>query len=97
MATVRITETELARDLHAVLAKVRQGLEVVIEQDRRPVAVLKHSESARPGRKLSECIALAKAYEEKLRVAPLPDEHFAGDVRAAIDARRDPFEPPRWE
>jgi antitoxin (DNA-binding transcriptional repressor) of toxin-antitoxin stability system len=41
MITVRMTEAELARDVHAVLEKVRQGMEVVIEQDSCPVAVLK--------------------------------------------------------
>ena len=35
-----MTEAELARDLHAVLERVRQGVEVVIEQDHRPVAVI---------------------------------------------------------
>ena len=89
-----MSEAEVARDLHAVLAKVQQGIEVVIEQDNRPVAVIKPSKSARPGRKLSECIALAKAYEEKLGYAPIPDEDFAKDVQAGIDARRDSFEPP---
>ena len=29
MATVHMTESEVARDLHAVLAKVQQGVEVV--------------------------------------------------------------------
>jgi antitoxin (DNA-binding transcriptional repressor) of toxin-antitoxin stability system len=48
MATVRMSEAELARDLHAVLAKVRQGVEVVIEQDHRPVAILKPSEPGGP-------------------------------------------------
>jgi antitoxin (DNA-binding transcriptional repressor) of toxin-antitoxin stability system len=66
MATVHMSEAEVARDLHAVLAQVLQGVEIVIEQDHRPVAVLRPSASTRPGRKLSECIALAKAYEEKL-------------------------------
>ncbi|SRR5579871_1247283 len=41
MGTVHISETELARDLHAILAKVQQGIEVVVEQDSRPVAVLR--------------------------------------------------------
>ncbi len=97
MATVHMSEAELARDLHAVLAKVQQGIEIVIEQDHRPVAVLKPSEPLRPGRKLSECIALAKAYEAKLGYAPIPDEDFAKDVQAGIDARRDSFEPPAWD
>jgi len=92
-----MSESEVARDLHAALAKVRQGLEIVIEQDHRPVAVLKSSPPAKPGRKLSDCIALAKAYEAKLGDAPIPDEDFADDVQAGIDARRDWFEPPAWD
>ena len=36
MATVRISEAELARDIHAVLAKVQEGVEVIVEQDHRP-------------------------------------------------------------
>jgi antitoxin (DNA-binding transcriptional repressor) of toxin-antitoxin stability system len=97
MATVHMSEAEVARDLHAVLAKVQQGIEVVIEQDNRPIAVLRPSQPAAPGRKLSECIALAKAYEATLGDVPLPDEGFAKDVQAGIDGRRDTFEPPAWE
>ena len=97
MATVRMTESEVARDLHAVLAKVQAGVEVVIEQDHRPVAVLRPAQPAGPGRKLSECIALAKAYEEKLGYAPIPDADFAKDVQAGIDSHRDSFEPPAWD
>ncbi len=29
--------------------------------------------------------------------APVQDEEFARDVQAAIDARRDSFEPPVWD
>ncbi len=97
MATVHMSEAEVARDLHGVLAKVQEGVEIVIEQDHRPVAVLTRSHSGGPGRKLSECIALAKAYEEKLGHAPIPDANFADDVQAGIDSRRDPFEPPAWD
>ena len=92
-----MSEAEVARDLHAVLAKVQQGVEIVIEQNHRPVALLKPSGSVRPGRKLNECIALARAYEAKLGYAPLPDEDFAKDVQAGIDERRDTFEPPAWD
>lgn len=97
MATVHMSEADVARDLHAVLAKVQQGVEVVIEQDHRPVAVLKPPQGGSPGRKLSECIALAKAYEKTLGYAPIPDADFAKDVQAGIDSRRDSFEPPAWE
>lgn len=95
MATVRITETELARDIHAVLAKVSEGVEVIVERDHRPVAVIKTPQG--PGRKISECIALAKAYEERLGYAPVPDADFAKDVQEAIDYHREPLNPPAWD
>ena len=34
----RMSEAELAQNLHAVLEKVRNGVEIVIEQDHRAVA-----------------------------------------------------------
>jgi antitoxin (DNA-binding transcriptional repressor) of toxin-antitoxin stability system len=95
MATVRITEAELARDLHAVLAKVQAGVEVIVEQEHRPVAVIKTPQ--RPGRKISECIALAKVHEQKLGYAPAPYADFAKDVQAAIDSHREPLNPPAWD
>ena len=94
--TLRITEAELVRDIHAVLSRVRGGDEVIVEQDDRPIAVIK-TPSPGPGRKLSECIALAKAHEEELGYAPAPDPDFAKDVQAAIDSRREPFNPPAWD
>jgi hypothetical protein len=40
MARLHITEAELARDLHAVLEKARQGVEVVVEYDHGPAVVI---------------------------------------------------------
>jgi hypothetical protein len=59
------------------------------------VAVIKTPQG--PGRKISECIAPAKAYEEKLGYAPTLDPDFAKDVQAAIDAHREPLTPPAWD
>jgi len=97
MATVHMSEAEVARDLHAALAKVLQGVEIVIEQDHRPVAVLTARALARPGRKLSDCIAMARDYEAKLGFAPIPDAEFERDVQAGIDGRRDSIESPAWD
>jgi antitoxin (DNA-binding transcriptional repressor) of toxin-antitoxin stability system len=94
--TVRITEAELGRDIHAVLARVQEGVEVIVEQDHRPVALIKTPPRG-PGRPLSECIALAKAHEEALGYALVPDPDFAKDVQAAIDSGREPFNPPDWD
>ena len=62
--TVHMTEAELARDLHTVLEKVRQGVEVVIERDSRPVAVLKAP--VVKGRMISEILADLKARLERM-------------------------------
>ncbi len=40
-AHVHMSEAEVAKDFAAVLEKVRQGAEIIVEQDHRPVAVIK--------------------------------------------------------
>jgi hypothetical protein len=77
------------------LAKVREGVEVVVEQDHHPVAIIKTPLAV--GRKISECIALAKAHEDRLGYGPVPDPDFAKDVQAGIDARSEPLSPPAWD
>ena len=90
MGTLRITEAELARDVRAVLEKVERGNEVIIErEDHRPLAVLKRPLPV--GRKINECIALAKACEAKLGYAPVPDADFAKDVEEGINAHGEPL------
>jgi len=88
MSTVRITETELARDVHAVLEKVQQGIEVIVEQNHRPVAVIKTP--AAPGRKISEVIAALEASGANA----ILDEDFAQDVKEAIQTYRESWNPP---
>jgi antitoxin (DNA-binding transcriptional repressor) of toxin-antitoxin stability system len=95
MATIHLTETQLARDLHGVLDKVRHGIEVVVEEDSHPVALIKTP--SRLGRTLSECIALAKAEEKKFAQPPVPDQDFAADVRAAVAVHGEPLEPTAWD
>lgn len=90
-----MSEAEVVKDIATVLARVRQGAEVVVEEGHRAVAFIGPPRA--PGRKLSECIALAKAYEERLGDAPLPDSDFAKDLEAAVNAHRDPLAPPAWE
>lgn len=89
--TVRITEAELARDIHAVLARVQEGVEVIVEQDHRPVAVIKTPQGT--GRLLSECIALAEARGSTVTL----DEGFMKDVEEGITNRSQPWNPPSWE
>ena len=87
MATLRITEAELAHDVHAVLAKVQEGVEVIVEQDHRPVATIRAPLSR--GRLLSESIALAEARG----TAAIPDTGFMKDVEEGIAERSRPWPP----
>lgn len=91
MSTLRITEAELARDLAAVLAKVRDGIEVIVERDHCPVATIRRPLSG--GQLLSESAARAEARGARA----IPDEGFAADVEQGITERSQPWNPPRWE
>jgi len=91
MSQVHMTVAEVARDLHEVLAKVQNGVEVVVEQDHRPVAVIRSAIPA--GRLLSECIALAEARGSTATL----DEGFMKDVEEGIASRSQRWSPPAWE
>jgi antitoxin (DNA-binding transcriptional repressor) of toxin-antitoxin stability system len=73
-----MTEAEVTKNFAAVLEKLRQGAEVVVEQDHRPVAVI--SPLKGPGRPIDECIALARAHGSGATL----DEDFAQDLEDII-------------
>jgi antitoxin (DNA-binding transcriptional repressor) of toxin-antitoxin stability system len=86
-----MSEAEVARDLHAALEKVQQGVEIVIEQDRRPVAVLK---SSRPvGRRISEVAADLRTRGSNAAM----DADFAREIEEGIKAHRCPWNPASWD
>ena len=91
---IRVSEAEAATDFRSLMAHVRAGSEVVIEQGTQPVAVLRAPEPVR--RTISECIALAKAHEDETGKAPFVDADFAEDVDDIIDKRK-PWNPPVWQ
>ena len=91
---IRITEAEAASDFAGLMARVRAGAEIVIENGERPVAVLHAAEPVR--RSISECIALAGAHEAETGKAPVLDPDFAKDVEEVLSHRK-PWNPPAWE
>ena len=91
MATFRITEAELARDIHAVLAKVQDGVEVIVEQDHRPVAVIRTPN--RSGRPISEILRQARERNSTVTLDP----EFGKDLEAVIASHQQPWHPPSWE
>ena len=91
MAIVRMSESDVVKDIVAVLARVRQGCEIVIQQGNRPVAVIKPSKSG--GRMISEVVAALEANGANA----ILDEDFARDFETGIKAHSEPWNPPFWE
>ncbi len=88
---LHVSEADVVKDIASVLEKVRQGSEVVIEQNHHPIAVIKPSKPG--GRPISEVIAALEASGASAVI----DEDFARDVEEAIQARREPWNPPSWD
>ena len=94
MGQLHMSEAELARDLHAVLDKVRLGIEVIVERNHQPVAVLR---AAGPRhRTLSESIALAEQRDQERGYAVTLDRDFAADVEQIVSNRK-PWQPSSWD
>ena len=85
-----MTEAEVTKDIAAVLEKVRQGTEIVIEEGYRAVAVI--SPVKGPGRPIEECIALAKEHNSGATL----DEDFASDLEEIISDRK-PLDTSAWD
>jgi len=86
MATIHISEDEAARDFAGLMARVRAGAEIVIENGAYPVAVI-HT-AAPPRRSISEAIALAEARSKELGYKPVMDADFAADMEEIIGNRK---------
>jgi antitoxin (DNA-binding transcriptional repressor) of toxin-antitoxin stability system len=94
MAVIHISEAEAARDFAGLMTRVRAGAEVVIG-DASP-AVKLSIVAARPGRLLSESIALAEAHAKELGHEPVMDAEFAADMEAIIRNRK-PRDTSAWD
>jgi prevent-host-death family protein len=92
---IHISEAEATSDFASLMARVREGTEVIIENDARPVAVLRSAEP-HPGRLLSESIALAEAHAKELGYEPTMDPDFAADLEEIINSRK-PRNVSTWE
>ena len=82
MATIHITETEAVRDFAGLLARVRAGANIVIENGTLPVAVLHAPAPQR--RSIEQCIALLPEHSPAVI-----DEDFAADVAEAVQSHRE--------
>ena len=88
---VHLSQAEAIRDIAAILERVEQGVEVMVEKDERPVAIIQPAPG--PGRLLSECIALAEAHGSTVT----PDADFGRDLEEIILSRQEPLDASRWD
>ena len=86
MATVRMTEAEVVKNITMVLEKVRQGLNVVVEQrNHQPVAIISTpKQSGRPSAEASGSKAIL-------------DANFSRDLEEIIAQNQEPWNPPSWD
>ncbi|MDQ2926210.1 MAG: type II toxin-antitoxin system Phd/YefM family antitoxin [Acidobacteriota bacterium] len=94
MATLHISETEAANDFPGLLARVRNGAEVIIESDHKPVAVLRSAGPVR--RTISETIALLDALETERGHPLVMDEDYASDMDEIVRNRK-PRDTSAWD
>jgi antitoxin (DNA-binding transcriptional repressor) of toxin-antitoxin stability system len=83
---IHISELEASSRFAAMLARLRAGEEIVIEDDSRPVAVVYPAEPLR--RTISESIALAEAHAKESGYEPTLDPDFATDLEEIIKSRK---------
>jgi prevent-host-death family protein len=88
---IRISEAEAASDFAALMARVRAGAEVIIENGERPVAVLRPAEPS--VRLLSESLRLARFHGSTATL----DESFGRDLEEIINSHGEPLNPPAWD
>jgi prevent-host-death family protein len=88
---IHVSKAEAASNFSALLDRVSEGAEVIIEDDARPVAVLRPAEPH--VRLLSESIALAEAHGSTVTL----DGDFGRDLEDIINSHREPLTPPAWD
>ena len=87
---IHISEAEAASDFASLMTRVSAGAEIVIEKDKRPIAILHPAEPLK--RTISECIALLP--EDSTATI---DADFPKDVESAVANLREPLNPPAWD
>jgi len=88
---IHISEAEATNDFASLMARVREGAEIIIEKDARPVAVVRPAEPH--VRLLSESLRLAKEHGSTATL----DGDFARDLEEIINSHREPLNPPAWD
>lgn len=88
---IHLSEAEAAgTNFTTLLARVCGGTEIIIENEKRPVAIIRAVEPSR--RTILECIALMP--EDSTATI---DSDFSKDVKASVESQRESLNPPAWD
>jgi len=96
MATTHIPLSEAERNLPDILARVRAGEDIVIEDESAPPVRLTTIPPVSRGRPISEVIAHLRAIEKERGEPLVMDEDYAADMREII-ANRKPRDTSAWD
>ncbi len=102
MASVfHISEAEAALDFAALMARVRAGEEVVVEEAGRPVMVMRAAEPERsgamvPGKTAEEVVRALDRWETENGKLVM-DAGFADDLEAVHALYNQPLDGSKWE
>lgn len=91
MATLHMTEAELVKNITTVLAKVREGAEIVVEQDHQTIAFIQPSQPS--GRLLPDILREAKQRNSTITL----DDGFGKDLEEIIASNQQSWNPPSWD
>lgn len=89
---IRISEADAVGDFKALLARVKHGIEAVIEDGGRAVAIVTPA-GLRPGRLLSESLAMAETHACSATL----DGAFSRDLDQILKSHNEPLAPPSWD
>ncbi len=90
-----MTDAEIVTNFSSVIEKVERGIDVIVDRNDRPVAVIRSPAPA--GRPLDECILLSTRYEQASPRPPSADPDFERDVRAAVESHHDHSDSSGWD
>ena len=89
---IHVSKAEAASNFAALLERVTEGAEVIIESEARPVAVMRAptAHGTGLGRLLSESIAILEARGSTVTL----DSDFGRDLEEVINSHDEPLAPP---
>ena len=83
MSTFHMNENEVTANFADVLEKIRHGVEVIVERNHQPIAVIRSPH--RSGRLISECFDRLRSEGNLTLLGTLPATAYLADLGSAVE------------